>query len=139
MKEITELKGFKILIVEDMMLVADDLAETLQGWGCEVVGPVSTVRQAVSLVKDQLLDGALLDVNLGQEKVFPVAAELATRKIPFLFLTGYDMLSAFPPEYRDVPRVVKPIDLSVLKKAMTETFAAAPPTRKGTDGLQVGE
>jgi CheY-like chemotaxis protein len=112
MKEITELKGFKILIVEDMMLVADDLAETLQGWGCEVVGPVSTVRQAVSLVKDQLLDGALLDVNLGQEKVFPVAAELATRKIPFLFLTGYDILSAFPPEieFRVILELIRRID-----------------------------
>ena len=123
-KEVPELPGLRILIVEDIVDFADELAETLHGWGWEVVGPVGTVRDALVLIKGEVIHGALLDVILGAERVFPVAAELTARNIPFLFMSGYDTLPDFPHEFKAVPWIIKPADPAALAAAMIETFCS---------------
>jgi hypothetical protein len=45
------------------------------------------------------IDLAVLDVNLGDEKVYPVADALAERDVPFVFLTGYGS-EMLPPAHR---------------------------------------
>jgi DNA-binding response OmpR family regulator len=117
------LNGLRILVVEDMFLVAEDLSDTLQGWGCDVVGPAARVDDALRLVDVEQLDGAVLDVNLGDEFCFPVAQALREKGTPFLFLTGYDMASAFPPEFEAVPRLSKPVDTRLLAQLATEHFS----------------
>jgi CheY-like chemotaxis protein len=85
-----DLAGKRILVVEDESLIAMLLEMALQDEGCIVVGPASRVAEALELAGDgQHLDGALLDVNLGGEAVFPVAEALASRAVPFLLLSGY--------------------------------------------------
>jgi CheY-like chemotaxis protein len=116
------LKNLRILVVEDMFLVAEDLSDTLQEWGCDVVGPAARVDEALDLVAAERLDGALLDINLGDDRCFPVAAALTINETPFLFLTGYDMPSAFPPEFKSVPRLRKPVDTKLLAKLIVEQF-----------------
>jgi len=116
------LKGLRVLVVEDMFLVAEDISDTLQGWDCEVVGPAARVDEALGLVAAERLDGALLDVNLGDERCFPIAAALGKNETPFLFLTGYDMSSAFPPEFEAVPRLSKPVDMKLLAQLITRHF-----------------
>ena len=70
----------RILVVEDEALIAMDLEWTLRQSGCEVVGPVATLGDAVrAAATEHPLDGAILDVNLGRERVFPVADLLADR------------------------------------------------------------
>jgi CheY-like chemotaxis protein len=103
-----ELTGLRILIVEDMLLVAEVISEILQGEGCIIVGPAPRVQRALALVEAEKLDGAALDVNLAGEYSFPVAARLKARGVPFIFLTGYDDAGLLPPEYRAVPRLAKP-------------------------------
>ncbi len=84
------LAGKRILVVEDESLIAMLLEMALQDEGCVVVGPASRVDEALELAADgQHLDGALLDVNLAGEAVFPVAEALASRAVPFLLLSGY--------------------------------------------------
>ncbi len=119
----SNLKDLRVLVVEDMFLVAEDLSDTLQGWGCEVVGPAARIHEALDLVAKERLDGALLDVNLGDERCFPIAEELTKNATPFLFLTGYDMASAFPPEFESVPRISKPVDIKVLEHMVSQYFA----------------
>lgn len=106
-----ELEGKRLLVVEDEYLIASELAWTLEDAGAEVVGPAGTVEDALSLVEREgdRLDGALLDVNLRGERVFPVAEALATRKVPFVLTTGYDE-TTIPPAYAGVPRCEKPVD-----------------------------
>lgn len=116
-------KGLRVLIVEDMFIVAEELSYAVQEWGCEVIGPASRVDEALKLVESERLDGALLDVNLGDERCFPIAAALEQHGVPFLFLTGYDMSSAFPPEFETVLRLPKPVDLQRLANAMDDCFA----------------
>ena len=59
------------------------------------------------------MDGALLDVNLGDETSFAVVEALRDRGVPMLFLTGYDD-SALPAVYVDIPRCRKPVGLAEL-------------------------
>lgn len=83
------LAGRRILVVEDEMLIAMMLEDLLIELGCEVVGPVSTVAGGLKLAAEERLDGAVLDVNLGQERAFPIADALRAAGVPFVFVTGY--------------------------------------------------
>jgi len=103
-------------VVEDMFLVADVIDMVLQDRGCQVVGPVPRLQRALELARGEPLDGAILDVNLAGELSFPVAAALAERGIPFFFLTGYDDVALFPPEYRSQARLMKPFEDDALER-----------------------
>ena len=70
-------------------MIAADLAETVEEMGYEVQGPAHEVASALDLLASVRVDGALLDVNLGGETSYPVADALASRDIPFVFLSGY--------------------------------------------------
>ena len=54
----------RILIVEDNTLIAMDLEDILEGFGCQVVGPVGTVREALALLKELQVDVAVVDFQL---------------------------------------------------------------------------
>lgn len=63
------------------------------------------------------IDGAILDVNLGGEKVFPAADLLTERGIPFVFTTGYDA-SAIPVKYAEITLCEKPVRLAEVCSAI---------------------
>lgn len=112
------LSGRRILVVEDEYFLADDMAEALRALGAAVVGPVSEVEQALRLIsEDRDISGAVLDINLHGELIYPMARELRRREIPFVFATGYDK-AAIASEYDDVPRWEKPFDPAALAKAL---------------------
>jgi DNA-binding response OmpR family regulator len=117
------LTGLRVLIVEDMWLVADDLAATLEDWGVEVVGPAGKLEEGLLHAQDAPLDGALLDVNLGGDVTsVPIAAALRDRGVPFVFLSGYDSLAALPGEFADRPKLSKPVEPRALAGAMADVF-----------------
>jgi CheY-like chemotaxis protein len=104
----TSLHGRRLLVVEDDFLIAEELQDELIEAGVDVIGPVPTVAEALQLISaNAALDGAILDVNLGGEKVFPVVDALRQRGIPCVFVTGYDRRS-IPATYADVPLCEKP-------------------------------
>jgi CheY-like chemotaxis protein len=125
--DLNRLRGLRILVVEDTFMLADELDEILRELGCEVVGPAAQAHEAQDLAESELvLDGALLDVNLSRgETSFAIAADLAGRHVPFVFITGYDLESSFPPEFRNVPRISKPLDLDKLVHTMLLHFVPA--------------
>lgn len=115
------LSGRRILLVEDDYFIAADLSGALERAGIEVVGPAGSVSDALRLIEtDSPLDGAILDIHLGEERGFPVADDLTRRGVPFVFVSGYDS-QAIPAPYADAPRCEKPVDvarlLRVLRKA----------------------
>ena len=120
------LGGRTILVVEDEFLLADDLAQSLAEIGAVVLGPVRTVSAALELIESQpALDAALLDVNLGHEKVFDVADALAARHVPFCFTTGYEP-SSIPERFARVARFEKPLNADVVTRAIGETLFPEP-------------
>jgi CheY-like chemotaxis protein len=50
---------------------------------------VGTVKEALNIIDNLSPDAALLDANLRGHPVDEIAAALAARNIPFLFVTGY--------------------------------------------------
>ncbi|MFU8865293.1 MAG: response regulator [Rhodobacterales bacterium] len=110
--------SLRVLVVEDMWIVAEDLAAELEDLGCQVVGPAGKLEQGLQIAQQEQLDGAFLDVNLGAENSFPIAAALRERGVPFAFLTGYDLPEAFPPELVDIPRLHKPVHPGDLANAL---------------------
>ena len=54
-----------------------------------MIGPVPSVDQALDLIEDHRLDGAVLDINLGDgDTSYPVADRLDVLRVPYLFATG---------------------------------------------------
>jgi len=79
----------RILIVEDELLLAGDVAQAVLAMGLDPVGPVGTLEAAIGLAETQRLDGALLDVRLRRGmRVYPVVEILWQRRIPFCFMTA---------------------------------------------------
>ena len=78
----------RVLIVEDDAWIAAMLEDIVQSAGLEVVGPVSTLREAVQIASSQRLDAALLDIGLGCADVYAAADVLEERNIPFAFVTA---------------------------------------------------
>jgi two-component SAPR family response regulator len=111
------LEGVRVLAVGDDYLVAQLINGILTDVGCVVLGPLPRLTVALDAAVNEAFDLAMLDINLGGEFVYPVAAILATRKIPFLFVTGYSV-KAIPPEYADRPRIGKPFKLEQLISAV---------------------
>ena len=104
------LAGKHILVVEDEYFIAADLKRALTGCEAIVIGPAGDLDDGLALLGDGPLDAAVLDVNLDGTRSFPIAARLADRAVPFLFVTGYDGW-ALPDEYRAVPRIAKPFTM----------------------------
>ena len=70
------------------MLIVMMIEGMLDDLGCESVFTAATVDQAVTLIKGQVLDAAILDVNLKGTNSYPVADALAAQGVPFFFSTG---------------------------------------------------
>ena len=119
----TGLEGLQILVVEDEVLVAMDIEDMLLDLKCEPVGPASTIKTALEIVRSAVkLDGVLLDMNLHGQTVLPVVEELISRGVPFVLVTGYARRDEDPSAMRDAPRLNKPFAVKTLSKAMTSTF-----------------
>jgi len=103
------LQNRSILVVEDDPRIAAELVFALEDIGATVLGPCTTISDAIGLMaRTAELDGAILDVNLAGELVFPVAYDLARRAVPFVFLTGYDRSHAAV-RFASVPAFEKPV------------------------------
>lgn len=100
------LAGKRVLIVEDEYFIATDIKRALKREGAEIVGPVGNLESGLSLA-DEDLDAAVLDVNLEEALSYPIADRLRDRRVPYLFLTGYDAWS-LPVEHRETARLAKP-------------------------------
>ena len=112
------LEGLKVLVVEDDYLISLLFDEMLTSAGCVVVGPLPRLADALDAAAKASCDAAVLDVNLGGERVYPVAKILAERHVPFVFVTGYSG-DALPREYADQPRIAKPFRAAQLLGALS--------------------
>ena len=121
------LYGRRLLVVEDDYMVAMDVVAALEGYGATIIGPAATVNDALELIATEQIDAASLDINLGGERVYPVADALAACGVPFVFASGYDP-KVIPEAYADIPRCDKPVNSQLLMKALVGCLMDAPGT-----------
>ncbi|MGA0605633.1 HWE histidine kinase domain-containing protein [Phenylobacterium sp. VNQ135] len=117
------LKGSRVLIVEDAVLLALELETGLSEAGAEVVGPAYELEEALALL-DRPIDAAVLDANLNGRSVMPVAELLAQRGVPFVFATGYGEAGGAPGGF-DAPVIRKPYDVTQVAAAVAELLATS--------------
>lgn len=112
-----ELKGLRVLVVEDEMLVSMLVEDMLADLGCLVVGPAAELEEAMALVIGEEIDAALLDVNLGGRPIFPVADALKARGVPFAFASGYGE-AGLSEDHRGAAVLQKPFREADLARAL---------------------
>ncbi|WP_426954257.1 response regulator [Muricoccus radiodurans] len=122
------LVGRRILLVEDEYLIV----EAMEGWlsqaGAIVLGPAPSVEDALRIIANEVdgLDGAVLDVNLGDgETAYPIADRLAQLGVPYLFATG-DVRISDNPAHRGRPRLEKPVSRAELLRAVARLLVTHP-------------
>jgi DNA-binding response OmpR family regulator len=118
------LAGRRILLVEDELMIAMLVELILDEEHCTTVGPFGDVSSALAAAQTELLDAAVLDINLAGEMVFPVADALAERGAPFLLLSGYGAM-ALPSNRRHWPVYDKPFKSDELVAELGRLIAAA--------------
>jgi DNA-binding NtrC family response regulator len=109
----------KVLVVEDEMFVVWLLEDTLADLGCAVVGPASSVNQALAMIDTEAIDAAVLDVNLNGQMSYTIADTLAVRGVPFVFSTGYGKDTLLD-GYRTFPVLQKPFHRSELSDTLAK-------------------
>jgi CheY-like chemotaxis protein len=119
--------GRRVLLVEDEMLVVWLLEDMLADLGCTVIGPASSVNQALAMIDTEVIDAVVLDVNLNGQVSYPIADALAARGVPFVFSTGYDK-DALLDGYRTFPVLQKPIQRSELSDALAKLLTPKEPS-----------
>ncbi len=112
-----DLNGLRVLVVEDEAAISLLLEDMLLDFGCEVIGPAARLAAALDAVSREKVDLAILDVNVAGEPIYPVAAVLVERSIPFVFSTGYGS-AGIKDTYRDRPVLQKPFAQHDLKKKL---------------------
>lgn len=121
---LAELRGKRLLLVEDEALIAFELAAILEDAGVMLVGPVASVDDAVMMIGRKEFDGALVDGNLQGEPADRVAQALSDRTIPFVFVSGYGS-EHLPSSFDHVPVVGKPFDAQQLLEAVAGMWSGS--------------
>jgi len=92
--------NWRILVAEDEVFIALDLSFAVEDSGCQVVRPVANVRDALRLIDETVVAGAILDVNLLDGDISPVVERLIEIGTPFILQTGLglppDLAARFP-------------------------------------------
>ncbi len=115
------LPGCRVLLVEDESLVAMLAEDMLLDLGCEVVVAMR-LDQALAQARTQPFDLAVLDVNLGDARSYPVADLLRETGVPFLFATGYGR-QGVDPAYQAAPVMQKPYRVAELAALLAGLLA----------------
>jgi two-component system response regulator ChvI len=132
----------RLLVVEDRLLIAERICDSLQEHGYLVVGPTGSLQAACGLARTADIDGAVLDLKLGQDLCLPIAAALKARGIPFVVLTGYPVRPEFP-GFEPAAWIVKPMEPAALREAVelmlaggAKSSAAVAPAARRETGMQ---
>src|SRR5437867_2109840 len=93
----SDLKGARILLVEDSWHVGNAIKRLLRTLGADVAGPAATVVDAERLVAERTPDVAIVDINLRDgERADHLIDRLHGQRIPVVVITGYTAV-ALPP------------------------------------------
>lgn len=117
----SDLRGRRVLVVEDESRIAMLIRDTLEDLGCEVI-LASRLDDARTKADSLDFDVALLDVDLNGESSLPIATRFAARGVRFVLATGYGA-STIPEELKHVPVLQKPFLRVELERALLAALA----------------
>jgi len=98
----------RILIVEDEAIIARNLGDAVADVEAEPIGPVASVAEALALLATTPINGAVLDADLFDGVVTPLALHLLDLGVPFAIHTGTGLPVDLAARPLDVPLVMNP-------------------------------
>lgn len=108
----------RILLVEDDVLIGMMLVDMFDALGLAEPAQATSNAEALAIIAAEPLAGALIDINLGDEKGWPIADALAERDIPFAFTTGGG--DQIPAAHAHRRLVTKPFRIGDIETAIGE-------------------
>jgi CheY-like chemotaxis protein len=117
------LDGLCVLVVEDEAIISFLLEDMLGELGATHIRHAANVSSALGFLAERTPDLALLDVNLGGERVYPVAEKLEAAGVTFLFTTGYGR-GGIDPRWASKTVVQKPFSIEHMTMALREVLPA---------------
>ncbi len=105
----------KILVVEDEIIIADHICDTLEDLGYDALEPVINYTEAIEMIEAEKPDIAILDIQLSGRKTGIDLAETirSNYDFPFIFLTSN----------------ADPLTVSEAKKVMPPAYLVKPFTK----------
>lgn len=116
----------RLLLVEDEAIVGMFMEEVLEELGFAPTHPIAGLAEAMMAAARERYDGAVLDMNLRGESVYPLAELLQTQNVPFVFVTGYGR-NGIDERFADVPIVQKPVTAEALAQVLFTRFGQRAP------------
>ena len=129
-----DLKGRRILLIEDSPVVGPFTADLLGELGCAVIGPAPTMAAARELIEGDGYDAALMDIHIRGERVFSLCEAIEARGVPFVLTSGYADWQ-MPDKWDGRPRLQKPYTLQQVEDALRACLA----DRSGNEGEADGD
>jgi CheY-like chemotaxis protein len=109
-----------ILIVEDEPFIALELQALVEDAGGQVVGPVGSTDAALKLLQTCVVAAAILDVQLRDRDVTPVAEALVALGVPMVFQSAVGLPSHLQLRYPNAIVYRKPVSTERLLKTLAE-------------------
>ena len=113
----TKARRLSVLLVEDEAIIRMMIAGMVEELGHDVVAEAGNIAEALKLAKTADFGIAILDINVGGQRIEPVAEILHDRRVPFVFASGYGA-AGLPEKYRDRTVLQKPFLVQQLAEAI---------------------
>lgn len=120
------MRGKKIFIVEDDMIIQMFIERILSNLGLTIIGEARTGDEVIEFLQQQQPDFILMDIGLAGDKDGIETAQIINRSynIPIIFLTGNSDKPTLERAQKTNPIgfINKPIDETSLKSVMQQYF-----------------
>lgn len=121
-------RGPRVLVVEDESFVALQIEQALQKADFRFAGIAARADDAISIIKEQGCEAAVLDVRLADGTSERIAELLSERSIPFVVLTAYSR-EQLPEGLREAPYLPKPHGSASLVQALHKCLGFPEPNQ----------
>jgi DNA-binding NtrC family response regulator len=101
-----------------------EMEEFLRALGCDVVGPIARLDDALAAAATAQLHGAIVDLNLRGELSFPLIEQLRQAGVPVICCSGYVDLPEMKSQLKDIATLSKPWTHDRLVAIMRSQFPA---------------
>ena len=103
-----------VLVAEDEPFIALDLALAVSDAGGKVVGPAASCEEAMTFLSNEIVDAAILDVNLVDGDCSALVEVLVDLRVPFIIHTAVDLPQALATRFSGLVVQIKPCSAAIL-------------------------
>ena len=119
-----------VLIAEDNLYLSLDLSSAVEEMNGRVIGPASSVTEALTLLARHEVAAAIIDFQLGDQDATVLARHLAERRVPFVIHTASSLPSSVAELHPDVPVLMKPLKPQAILTCLLDAIRKLPQSQR---------